>query len=273
VDAFAVIASSTLIAAVVGAGAGYVSQRALASRQALIDYDYKARSRLYEAVGPLRFQLLIACRDVVHRVAGHTREKRWRLDPADYYGSNTMYRLLRPLAVCILIERQMNAADFSVDPSTVRLLRFEINAYRMLTNADPVEYYEKLDWGNQSQHMFHDNLRRAATRLITADAHVMDYATFHETYPDPRADEAIAPLARIFEKAGESLTRAPVFWVRIVGYAYLCQDLIDVIGAGLGFAEDVLDVPALLKAVDDPQVLAKVGEQEAIYRAIADRGL
>ena len=122
----------------VGAGATYLSQHALAARQARIGYQYAARKRLYEALGPLRFQLLMASRDVVRRVTGHAPPRTWNLDTAQYYGQSTMYRLLRPLAICILIERQMNAADFSVDPSGVRLLRFEVGAYRMLTNSDPL---------------------------------------------------------------------------------------------------------------------------------------
>ena len=126
----------------------------LAKRQALLDYEYNAKKRLYEVIGPLRFQLLIACRDVVRRVSGHTRSRSWNMDPAGYYGSNTLYRILRPLAICTLIERKMNAADFSVDPKTVELLKFEVGAYRMLANRDPLPYYDKIDWATQSQHVF-----------------------------------------------------------------------------------------------------------------------
>ena len=105
-DLVAVVFSSALVSAFVGAAAAYLSQRSLAKRQALLDYEYNARKRLYEVIGPLRFQLLIACRDVVRRVAGHTRSRRWNMNPADYYGNNTLYRLLRPLAICTLIERK-----------------------------------------------------------------------------------------------------------------------------------------------------------------------
>ena len=161
-DTLAVVVLSGSIAAVVSAGATYLSQHALAARQARIGYQYAARKRLYEALGPLRFQLLMASRDVVRRVTGHAPPRRWNLDSAHYYGQSTMYRLLRPLAICILIERQMNAADFSVDPSGVRLLRFEVGAHRMLTNSDPLPYYTNIDWAIETQHVFRDNLRRAA---------------------------------------------------------------------------------------------------------------
>jgi hypothetical protein len=89
-DLVAVVLSSALVSAVVGAGAGYLSQRSLAKRQALLDYEYNAKKRLYEVIGPLRFQLLMACRDVVRRVSGHTRCESWNMDPGGYYGSNPL---------------------------------------------------------------------------------------------------------------------------------------------------------------------------------------
>jgi hypothetical protein len=41
-----------------------------------------------------------------------------------YYGKNTLYRMLRPIAISELIERQIAYADFAVDPSAVKVLRF-----------------------------------------------------------------------------------------------------------------------------------------------------
>lgn len=271
-DAVAVIASSSLVAAVVGAGSGYVSQRALASRQARIGYEYAARKRLYEALGPLRFQLLVACRDVVRRVSGHTRKRRWNLAPDQYYGSSTIYRLLRPLAICVLIEKQMNAADFSVDPDSIKLLQFEVGAYRILTNRDPLEYHDSLDWARETQHVFRDNLRLAAGRLIR-DGEVMDFAEFRAAYPDPHTDDALASVARIFDMAGDSLRNNPVFWVRVVGYAYACQHFIAANDTTGSFTNRPVDVPALLADLDDPHIPAHVGEQATIYDRIIDEGL
>ncbi len=276
-DLLAVVLSSALVSAVVGTAAGYVSQRSLAKRQALLDYEYNAKKRLYEAVGPLRFQLLIACRDVVRRVSGHARAQRWNMDPTDYYGSNTLYRLLRPLAVCTLIERKMNAADFSVDPRTLELLKFEVGAYRMLTNRDPLPYYDRLDWATQSQHVFRDNLRRASTALIKEDSDqglaVMDYTEFLDTFHDPVADERLAPLARILKNAHSSMVDNPVFWTRIVGYAYLCQQFIATQGTEMGFTDRTLDVNRLVALTHDVEIKRHSPEQEEIFRKVVAEGL
>lgn len=72
----AVVLSSALVSAVVGTIAAHLSQRRLATHQARVDYESAARRRLYEALGPLRFQLLIASRDVIRRVRPH--HSHWR---------------------------------------------------------------------------------------------------------------------------------------------------------------------------------------------------
>ena len=51
----------------------------------------------------------------------------------------------------------------------------------MLTNSDPLPYYTNIDWAIETQHVFRDNLRRAAYQLIQTDGssqRVMDFAEF-----------------------------------------------------------------------------------------------
>ncbi len=57
-----VLLSSAVVAVIVGGLTTYFGQRRLAERQAQIDYESNARRRLYEAIGPLRLQLLFAAR-------------------------------------------------------------------------------------------------------------------------------------------------------------------------------------------------------------------
>ncbi len=45
----------------------------LGEEAALREYKFDARKRLYLAVGPLRFQLLLACRDLAGRISTHGR--------------------------------------------------------------------------------------------------------------------------------------------------------------------------------------------------------
>ena len=65
----------------------------------------------------------------------------------------------------------------------------------------------------------------------------------------------------------------PVFWTRLVGYAYLCQQFIEATGTELGFTRRSVDVAALLATVDDPAIASQIGGQKAIFQAIVDEGL
>jgi len=261
-----ILLSSALISAVVGAIAGHFSQRRLAANQAQIDYELAAKKRLYEALGPLRFQLLVAARDVVRRVRPH-RTERWNMTPDGFYAGSFIYRLLRPLALAELVERQMAVVDFSVDPTGMELLRFEAAAYRMLTSSDPLPYHGHLDWSRETQHVFRDNLRLAASALIAVgpdgETRVVDYSEFLErqTVNHP----ALAPVRRLFAGCSHNLTENAVWWVRIVGYAYACQWLLEVQGKQLGFGVQTLDVKAMIAAVKDAEVLTHTGDYPAVY--------
>lgn len=271
----AVLVSSALVSGVVGGIVAYLSQRALATRAARLDYEYAAKKRLYEAVGPLRFQLVVAARDLASRVDSHRRSDRWVLAADGYYVHSFLYRLLRPLAIGVLVERAMSFADFSVDPSSADLLRFDSAAYRMLTGADPftgpdgkVEH-AGLDWGQESQHIFRDNLRSAAMCLLGTGTGgrqvVIDYAEFKQQRPDPMADDRLAGLARLFQANQPSLTESPVFWLRLVGYAYVCREYVAQHGPGIGIVVPDLAVRVLLAAAADDQITRRLSDYPATF--------
>src|SRR5262249_41750353 len=108
----------------------------LGDKAAERQYRLDARKRLYAAIGPLRFQLIVACDDFATRIAriGSGRQP-YATSLQGYFGRSTTFRLLRILAVAELIERQIAHADFSVDPSTADLLRFKHEVFRCLSSS------------------------------------------------------------------------------------------------------------------------------------------
>lgn len=130
--------SSAVVSAIVGGSITYFGQRRLAVRKAQIDYESNARRRLYEAIGPLRLQLLFAARDLASRVGAHLDADAWNMKPREYYVKSFIYRLLRPLSIGMLIERQMSYADFTVDRQALDLLRFNTVAFRILTGSESI---------------------------------------------------------------------------------------------------------------------------------------
>ncbi len=272
-----VLLTSTVVSAIIGALAGWVSSRSLARLQAKLNYDSTARLRLYEAIGPLRFQLLLACRDVERRVSLHLEGGPWDMNPAGYFARSFIFRILRPLALIILVERQTRYADFAVDESSLDLIKFETAASRILVDDDPLPYYDGLDWVMQTQHVFRDNLRKAAAKLLNVDSagktYVIDGAEFDSKWPDPLADPDLEPLARLFANCDGWITKNPVFWCRLVGFAYVCSWYIGTHGRNLGFAARPIDAANLLRRVDDPQILDHVAEYPQIFEAILAKPL
>jgi hypothetical protein len=74
-----------------------------AERNALRDYEYEARKRLYHECAPLIFQLLEQAEGVINRVGNLARTaSQGKLEPGrtwlkrDYYRLSTYYRFLAP---------------------------------------------------------------------------------------------------------------------------------------------------------------------------------
>src|SRR5260370_11877215 len=89
----------------------YIGERA-AERQ----YKFEAQKRLYAAIGPLRFQLVVACCDFAGRIQRIGSGKQsYPISLAAYFGRSTTVRLLRLFVFSELIERHVPYSDFSGD--------------------------------------------------------------------------------------------------------------------------------------------------------------
>ena len=200
------------------------------------------------------------------------------MDPSAHYGRSTIYRLLRPLAVAQLIERVMGVVDFSVDAEAVGLLRFGATAERMLrlSSDDIVMDHPGVDWARQTQHLYRDNLRATAARLIDDDdarPKVIGYDRFQTEIPDPARDDELAALAAILRRCDRRMTENPIFWLRLVGYAYACGELVRAQGVPLGFAAPALDPADLLRKTNDDYISTHLDDYLAAMRRVADEGL
>jgi hypothetical protein len=269
------LASSAVVAAIVGGLSSFMTQRYLLDRKARVEYEFMARKRLNEAIGPLRMQLLFAARDVVGRVQWHAGT-RWNMNPTEHFARSFIFRLLRPLALAQLIERKMSVADFSVDPDAIALLQFNRAAERMLSGDDVVRGHPAADWSTQSQHLFRENLRVAAARLIIEDGDsptVIDYSRFQREVPNPESDASLRDLALIFRRCHVNLTENPLFWMRVVGYTYACNRLIADHGLSVGFENVAMDAEKMLRAVDDESISSQAAAYVAVFDRILSKGL
>jgi hypothetical protein len=69
------------------------------------------------------------------------------------------------------------------------------------------------------------------------------------------------------------MTENPIFWLRLVGYAHLCSELIGKQGVRIGFAPPPLNVADLLRKTDDEYIRTHLdGYIDAMHR-VAEHGL
>lgn len=229
-------------------------------------YEYEARRRLYVAIGPLRFQLLLACRDLVGRITAMGERERYVLNLEGYYARSTAYRLLKPIALAALIEEQLALADFSVDHTAIDYLRFKRSVTRILCGDELAGAHPNIDWINQREHLFADSLVSILQSLIArTDENPARVRRFDEFIRklDVEGWGEFSPLDRLLNEF--DIRTKPILWLRLVAYAHSCNTLINQQGSTLGFQKELFNTPQLLQRANDeftitnlPQLLARI---------------
>jgi hypothetical protein len=242
------------------------------------EYNLQAKKRLYTAIGPLRFQLLLACRDVATRIYNYSLDHRsfgFRMD--GYYGQSTLYRLLRPVAITELIERQIAYADFSVDPSGIDLLKFRKAAFMSFTDSDILIKHPMADWSRQKEHLFSGTLSTLANKILVSDANVMIKDRpmhFHEFQAQAQEEawmKQLAPLTEILQDF--RISRKPIFWLRLVCFGHSCNEYIGQSGGSVGIAKLPYDITSMLSRSEDGYILSHLDAYKEAFDMAAHTSL
>lgn len=215
-------------------------------------YEYEARKRLYTVIGPLRFQLMLACRDLTRRIEGYSKNH-YPTSINTYYGRSTLYRILRPIAIAELIEQQIALADFSVDVDAVDCLRFRKSATRIWSGNEIACGYENINWDEEHEHVFSDSISVSANALIKREPNTPDRILRYDEYVK-LVDAHQLDDIRSFRDLLKSfdIQEKPILWMRLVAYASSCNNFVTIHGAKLGFAEeDFLVLPLLGQIVQE----------------------
>jgi hypothetical protein len=240
----------------------------LGEQAAQRQYAFEARRRLYVAVGPLRFQLLLACRDLAGRIEGHGKGERYRMNVGSYYGRSTLYRLLRPLAIADLIERQIAYSDFAVDESALDCLRFKKSAFRILSGDRITCNHPRVDWTDQVEHAYADSISIAANALIAeangASERVLRFDEFTRAIGDHGLDR-FEPFPKLLQDF--KISTKPILWLRLVAYGYACNSFVTRAGTALGFSNEPFPLAELIEASGDDYIIAHKAEYERAVSA------
>jgi hypothetical protein len=227
----------------------------LGDKTAERQYRFDARKRLYTAIGPLRFQLARACDEFTARIDRiGTGKQPYATSLAGYFGRSTLFRLLRLFAITELIERQIADADFSVDPSTVNLLRFKHQAFMCLSSSTVVLNHPNAQWTSQIEHVFFDTLSIVSAALIFVEPagkqdRVMRFDEFSMFVEEASKLERIHPFPRLFEDF--TVDSKPILWVRLVTLAQLCNTFLATEGPPVGITPESYDCSKMLLATTD----------------------
>ena len=187
-------------------------------------YRFDAQKRLYSAVGPLRFQLIVACAQLLSRLHSMRGEYGWGTSMEGYFGRSFLYRLARPIALAELIENQIAYADFSVDPAMIHLLQFRGQIHRALCSADVPLIHPGVDWSRQKEHIFRDQLAVIAIAMIVDEENgvrrLVRFDEFETRLKNAKATY-LQPLTRLV--ADLDPTRTPIFWLRLLAIGQACE--------------------------------------------------
>ncbi len=239
------------------------------------EYGLDARKRLYTAIGPLRFQLLLACRDLAGRIQSYGLGRRYDVDLQGYFGRSTLFRILRPLSLAELVERQIAYADFAVDAGAIDLLRFKKNAFAAFSGGSLVEGHPDVVWSRQEQHVFFDYLGRSANALIVdADGQserVVRFDEFDRMLEGNGAMERLSPFPKIL--TGFTPAAKPLLWVRLVVYGNLCNDFVNTAGTSIGFEVREYPVAELLSAAGKGTIADNIAEYVSRCRKLPESPL
>lgn len=233
----------------------------LAERSAELTYREEARRRLYNAVGPLRFQLLIAAAECASRIDRIGGEEQYDSSLRSYFGQSTIYRLLRVLATAELIERQVAFADFAVDPSMRMLLRFKRLMNYALSSDGVSRGHPDENWHDQEQHVFSDVIAIVCASMIVRDSEsvpprVMRFDEFSNAILQGDGKVRFQPLTLLlnnFEPESK-----PILWLRLLAIGHLCVSLLELQDVMLGIEPTKFRTDNLLRRAKDGHISANL---------------
>jgi hypothetical protein len=225
-------------------------------------YEYEARKRLYTAIGSLRFQLLLACRDLTRRIEGYSKHQ-YPTSINTHYGRSTLYRILRPIAIAELIEQQIALADFSVDADAVDCLRFRKSATQIWSRNELVCGYEKINWDDEHQHVFAESISISANSLIKREPNTPDRMLRYDEYVKLLDSHNLTDISSFRDLLKNfDIEGKPILWVRLIAYANSCNHFVTKVGSKLGFADEVFSTRSLLDKLVQEDVRKKIPEFE-----------
>ncbi len=237
-------------------------------------FKYEARKRIYKLISPLNFQISIACKDISGRIFRYGTKASYSLNAKKYYGQSTMYRLLKPLALLEIAEKNISFFDFSVDPTAINLLKLRMSLLRVLSSSSLVFNHPAADWSDEIEHIFFDNISKAARKLIRKEGEldiVMSFDEFQDSIELPDFQIKLNSFINIFNNF--TIEKKPLFWIRFIAFGYVCSEYSKVCAQKIGLKVEDYDIYSLLKASKDSYIIDNSQDFEITIKKITDNNI
>ena len=237
------------------------------------NYLYEAKKRLYLLISPLNFQILIACRDISARISRYATQANYPLDVKGYFGQSTLYRLLKPLALLEIIEKNIAFVDFSVDPVAIELLKLRVCLFRTLSSSTIILNHPTANWNKEREHVFFDNISKASRNLIRKENDievVLSFNEFQNFIEKQENNKNLEPFIQIFNNF--SIKDFPIFWIRLIAFGYICSEYLNKNASKIGLSVENYDIINLLKISNDETIQNKLNEYFKIIKDLSKDG-
>lgn len=245
-----IVIINAFIAALVAGISSYISYifaSRKAEKDARRDYEYEARKQLYKNYQPLVFQFHQLCESAYGRacdLAKNLREKKTTILKDNTYITNTVYRIVAPLAIYRLMERSLTNFDLELDKEIKNEFLFAkalYNAFRnekYIFNENKASLYA-LDFSNGAKiiedrtHALHSSQLDKMTEFLIdgkdencGQIRIKNLTEFTALLALGNGlwDKKNGSFHRIFRHMKNiSNMTDQVFWINLLGYAYICR--------------------------------------------------
>lgn len=243
-----------------GSLAAALIARTAETRVSTLQHQYAELAHLHEKTGPLRLYMYLSSRSTViwlnTYASAWAEERSWPVrtlpeqlsDPEHRTAGPLVYRILRPMTVAGMIVHRTRQSDLAFDDErVVAIVRFHNAAYDMLTRQEVLtdapeavraEFDDSRAWGRPGDRpgdapfdRIRDTSLRAAADELTLETdgdverRCMTHADFVTRWEDPATypdfHRALEPLTTVLDAFAPA--KNPVFWFRLLGYAYTCE--------------------------------------------------
>jgi hypothetical protein len=99
----------------------------------------------------------------------------------------------------------------------------------------------------------------------------MHFHEFQSFISDPQSFKQFSPLKEILDDF--SISKKPIFWIRLVCFGYICNEYLGQAGGAIGFEKRRFDVNKLLSASTDSYTLSNIDKYKEMFQSLVSMSL